>query len=68
MKRLDRFILQQMTGKIILSLLAGTYLIYLVAFGHSLATSLFGPQETIIEQPANSNPDLAVKYWTMANL
>jgi hypothetical protein len=68
MKRLDRFILHPMTGKIFLSLLAGTYLIYLVAFGHSLATSLFGPQETIIEQPANSNPDLAVKYWTMANM
>ena len=68
MKQLDRFILHPMTGRIFLSLLAGTYLIYLVAFGHSLATSLFGPQETIIEQPANSNPDLAVKYWTMANM
>ena len=68
MTQLDRFILHPMTGKIFLTVLAGTYLIYLVAFGHSLSTSLFGPHETIIEQPANSNPDLAVKYWTLANM
>jgi V8-like Glu-specific endopeptidase len=68
MTQLDRFILHPITGKIFLSLLVGAYLLYLVVFGHGLLTSLFGPHETIIEQPANTNPDLAVKYWTMANM
>ena len=56
MTQLDRFILHPMTGKIFLSLLVGTYLVYLVAFGHGLSTSLFGPHETIIEQPVNTTP------------
>ena len=68
MTQLDRFILHPKTGKIFLSLLAGAYLVYLVVFGHGLLTSLFGAQGTIIEQPVNMNPDLAVKYWTMANM
>src|SRR5438046_7629329 len=66
--QLDRFILHPLTGKIFLSLLAGAYLVYLVAFGHVLSTSLFGPQETIIEQPVNTNPNLALKYWTSASM
>ena len=68
MTQLDKFILHPMTGKIFLSLLVGTYLVYLVAFGHGLSTSLFGPHETIIEQPVNTTSDLAVNYWTTANL
>ncbi len=68
MPQLDRFILHPLTGKIFLSLLASAYLIYLVAFGHVLSTSLFGPSETIIVQPVNTNPDLAVKYWTKASM
>jgi hypothetical protein len=68
MTQFDRFILHPMTGKIFLSLLAGAYLIYLVSFGHALSTSLFGPRETIIEQSVNTNPDLSVKYWTLANM
>ena len=68
MTQLDRFILHPMTGKIFLSLLVGTYLVYLVAFGHGLSMSLFGAHETIIEQPVNTTSDLAVKYWTTANM
>jgi len=68
MTQLNRFILHPRTGKIFLSLLAGAYLVYLVALGHGLYASLFGPHETIIEQPVNTNPDLAVKYWTTANM
>jgi len=68
MPQLDRFILHPLTGKIFLSLLASAYLIYLVAFGHILTVSLFGPHETIIEQAVNTNPDLAVKYWTATNM
>ena len=68
MTQLDRFILHPMTGKIFLSLLAGSYLVYLVSFGHVLSISLFGPQATIIEQPVSANPDLTVKYWTTATM
>jgi hypothetical protein len=68
MTQLNRIILHPKTGKIFLSLLAGAYLVYLVALGHGLSSSLFGPHETIIEQPVNTNPDLAVKYWTTANM
>jgi V8-like Glu-specific endopeptidase len=68
MTQLDKFILHPMTGKIFLSLLAGTYLVYLVTFGYGLSMSLFGPHETIVEQPVNSSPDLAVRYWTPANM
>jgi hypothetical protein len=68
MTQLDRFILHPMTGKIFLSLLAGIYLVYLVALGHGLSSSLFGPRETIIEQAVNTSPDLAVKYWTTENM
>jgi len=68
MPQLDRFILHPLTGKIFLSLLASAYLIYLVAFGHGLSASLFGPQEMIREQPVNTNPELAVRYWTAASM
>ncbi|MGZ3616735.1 MAG: trypsin-like serine peptidase [Ktedonobacteraceae bacterium] len=68
MTQLDRFILHPMTGKIFLSLLAGTYIVYLVAFGHGLSLTLFGPHETIIEQSVNTSPELAVKYWTTASM
>jgi len=68
MTQLDRFILHPKTGKIFLSLLAGVYLVYLVAFGHDLSLTLFGPHETIIEQPVNTTPDLAIKYWTTASM
>jgi hypothetical protein len=68
MTQLDRFILHPITGKIFLSLLAGTYIVYLVAFGHGLSLTLFGPRETIIEQSVNTPPDLAIKYWTTASM
>ena len=68
MPQLDRFILHPLTGKIFLSLLASAYLIYLVAFGHVLTASSFGPEVTIIEQSVNTNPDLAVQYCTATNM
>ncbi len=68
MTQLDRFILHPKTGKIFLSLLAGTYIVYLVVFGHGLSLTLFGPHETIIEQPVNTSTDLALKYWTTATM
>ena len=68
MTQLDRIILHPMTGKIFLSLLAGAYLIYLVTFGHTLSITLFGTQETIVEQSINSNPNLIVQYWSTATM
>ncbi len=68
MRQLDRFILHPITGKVFLSLLAGIYLLYLVAFGQGMLTSLFGSRETIIEQPINANPDFVMQYWTTANM
>ena len=68
MRQLDRFILHPITGKVFLSLLAGIYLIYLIAFGQGMLTTIFGPHETIEEQPINSNPDFVIQYWTTANM
>src|SRR5574340_538659 len=68
MTQLNKFILHPVTGKIFLSTLAGIYLLYLVAFGHGVLTSLFAPRETIVEQAINSNPDIVVQYWTTANM
>ncbi len=68
MPQLDRFILHPLTGKIFLSVLASAYLVYLVAFGRVLTTSLFTPSEQIIEHPVETNPDVAIKHWTAANM
>ncbi len=68
MTQLDKFILHPLTGKIFLSTLTGVYLLYIVAFGHGFLTSLFAPQETIVEQTVNANPDIVVQYWTTANM
>jgi V8-like Glu-specific endopeptidase len=68
MQQLHRLILHPLTGKIFLCVLASAYLMYLVAFGRVLTTSLLGLSETIIEHPVNTNPDLAIKYWTAASM
>jgi hypothetical protein len=68
MQQLHRLILHPLTGKIFLWVLASAYVMYLVAFGRVLTTSLLGLSETIIEHPVNTNPDLAVRYWTVASM
>jgi hypothetical protein len=68
MSELHRLILHPLVGKIFLCLLAGVYLVYLVVFGHFLSTSLSTPAGTVIEHPVNTNPDVAIKHWTMASM
>lgn len=68
MPQLQRLILHPLTGKIFLCLLASAYLVYLIAFGRFLSTSLSVPSETIIEHPVDTNPDLVVKHWTAASM
>jgi V8-like Glu-specific endopeptidase len=68
MSELHRLILHPLVGKIFLCLLAGVYLVYLVAFGHFLSASLSAPAVTIIEHPVNTNPDVTTKHWTMASM
>jgi V8-like Glu-specific endopeptidase len=68
MPQLHRLILHPLTGKIFLCALASVYLMYLVAFGRVLTTSLLGLSETIIEHPVETNPDVVVNHWTTANM
>ena len=68
MPQLDRFILHPLTGKIFLCLLASVYLVYLVAFGRVLTTSLSAPSVTIIEHPVEANPNVVFMHWTAATM
>src|SRR5258708_7121381 len=68
MPQLYRFILHPLTSKIFLCLLASVYLVYLVAFGRFLTTSMSAPSERIIEHPVETNPNIVLKLWTAANM
>src|SRR5712692_7830283 len=64
----QRLIQLPLVGRILLCLLAGVYLVYLVALGNFLYTSVSALGETIIEHPVNTNPDVVVKHWTVASM
>jgi len=64
MPQLHRFILHPLTGKIFLCLLAGVYLVYLVAMGRVL----FAPSESISEHVVGTNATVALNYWTVTNM
>jgi V8-like Glu-specific endopeptidase len=68
MPQLHRLILHPLTGKIFLCLLAGAYLVYLVAFGRFLSTSLSAPPATIIEHPVQTNLAVVLTHWTAASM
>jgi len=68
MPHLHRFILHPLTGKIFLCLLAGAYLIYLVAMGRFLSAPLSAPSESISEHVVGTNAAVAIKYWTVASM
>jgi V8-like Glu-specific endopeptidase len=68
MPQLHRLILHPLTGKIFLGVLASVYLVYLVAFGRVLATSLSAPPATIIEHPVQANPAIVITHWTAASM
>src|SRR5439155_8124022 len=68
MSHLQRFILHPLVGKIFLCLLASVYLVYLVAFGRLLSTSLSAPWETISVHPVETNPGVVIAHWTVASM
>src|SRR2546425_173842 len=68
MSRQQRLIQLPLVGTILLCLLAGVYLLYLVALVSFLYTSLSALSETIIEHPVDTNPAVVVKHWTAASM
>jgi V8-like Glu-specific endopeptidase len=66
MSRQPRLIQLPLAGKIFLGLLAVVYAIYLVVFGRSLYGWVSGP--TIIEHQVDTNPNVVIKHWTVANM
>jgi len=67
LRQLQKLILQLRADKIFLCLLAIAYLTYVGVSGHVLNPWLPVPSETITEHPVNTNPNIAVQYWTVAN-
>ncbi|GAC1349484.1 MAG: peptidase [Ktedonobacteraceae bacterium] len=68
MPRQQRLNQLPLVGKILLGLLAGVYLVYLVAFGSFLYTTVSALSQPIIEHQVDTNPGAVVKYWTTAHL
>src|SRR5947209_6507315 len=65
---LQRFVLHRLFNRVFLGLLAGVYLVYAVAFGHFLPTSAPAPSAAIVEHAQETSPDIALAYWTAANM
>ncbi len=63
-----RLIQLPLYGKVLLCLLAIVYSVYLAALGRFLSTTVLAPAQSIIEHPAETNPDAAIKYWTAASM
>src|SRR5579872_7441146 len=57
-----------LVGRILLYALAGVYLMYMVALGNFLYTSVSALSQPIIEHPVDTNPDLVVQHWTVATM
>ncbi len=57
-----------LVGRILLYSLAGVYLVYMVALGNFLYTSVSALSQPIIEHPVSMNLDLVVQHWTVATM
>ena len=68
MQRFHRFVLSPLTGRVFLCLLAGSYLLYLMAYTHFLPISLFASSPTISDHPVGASPNDALQYWTPASM
>jgi V8-like Glu-specific endopeptidase len=68
MSRQPGLIQLPLVGKIFLCLLALVYLVYLVALGRFLYTSVLAPSQTIVEHAVETNPDVVIKHWTAASM
>ncbi|GAC1356090.1 MAG: peptidase [Ktedonobacteraceae bacterium] len=64
MQRLYEFILHPLTGKVFLSLLACSYVVYLVTWGSFLYMPLLVPSKAISEHPVETNLDDSISHWT----
>lgn len=68
MSLLQRLILHRLFSKIFLCALAGTYVVYLVAFAHVVPVSLIFSSPTVVVHPVSTSPDSALAYWTPAHM
>ncbi len=68
MPRQQRLIQLPLVGRVLLCLLAGVYLVYLVALGRFLYTTVLAPADTIIEDQIATNPTLVIQHWTAASM
>src|SRR5436190_14433388 len=68
MPRQRRLIQLPLVGRILLYLLAAVYLVYLVTLGNFLYTWVSSFTETIVEHQVDTNPAVALKHWTAANM
>src|SRR6266571_6753374 len=60
-----------LAGWIILCLLAMVYVVYvsyLVALARFVYTSVLAPSQTIVVYLVDTNPNSAIKHWTVANM
>ncbi len=57
-----------LVGRILLYSLAAVYLVYMVALGNFLYTSVSALSQPIIEHPVDTNPAVVVQHWTVANM
>jgi len=64
----QRLIQLPLVGRVLLCLLAGVYLVYMVALGRFLYTAVFVPSDTIIEYPVSTNSTIAIQHWTAASM
>src|SRR5438128_1163065 len=77
MKERGKMSLQQkliqlpLAGWIILCLLAIVYVVYVsywVALARFVYTSVLAPSQTVVVYLVDTNPNIAIKHWTVANM
>ena len=67
-QQLQKLILQPRADKIFLCLLVIAYVAYVGTSGHVLNPWLSPPSDTITEHAVDTNPSIALQYWTAANM
>ena len=68
MPRLYQFILHPLTGKVFLSLLASSYVFYLVIYTGILPTLLFNSATSISEHPVQTTSNDVFSYWAPVSM
>ena len=57
-----------LVGRILLYSLAAVYLVYMVALGNFLYTSVSALSQSIVELQINTNPTVVFQHWTLASM